>query len=124
MKMIAVLALVLTSSAAFAMPVLDCRNAATGAELHIGVYGNQPPFYTLNEILVQNLEQQARVAIPAQGSGGTLRFGRDLFFGVNTSTGYMSVVPEGSGFRVRYNVYRDSDTHNFFFNEGECRNSI
>jgi hypothetical protein len=125
MKLYAMLLLVLASSTAGAMPVLDCKNKATGAEMHIGVYGNQPPFYTLSTGLANNLQQQVHATVATQGSGGTLKMGRDFSFAVKAPTGYLSVASEGGGFRVRYSIYSGGAmSPNFYFNEGDCRNSL
>jgi hypothetical protein len=111
----------LCAPAAFAEPVLDCVNRSMGAEFHVGVYANQPVFFTLNAILVDQLERQGSRAVPASGSGGEVRFGANAAYSVNTANGYLSVTPaDGDGYELRFVQYRGAAA-NFSFNRGECR---
>lgn len=122
MKALLITGLLFLSQAAMAFPVLDCNNPATGAEFRLSVYGNQPASYAMNSALIESLEQQGARSVSPQGSGGQVQFGQNLSFSANGSNGYLSINPEGGGYRLRLVQYQGAHT-TFFFNGGECRNS-
>jgi hypothetical protein len=112
---------VLCAPAAFAQPVVDCVNRSTGAEFHVGVYADQPAYFSLNASLIDSLERQGARVVPASGSGGEIQFGANASYSVNTLNGFLSVTPaEGGAYELRFVQYHGAAA-NFGFNRGECR---
>ncbi|MGZ3653139.1 MAG: hypothetical protein ACXVB9_21595 [Bdellovibrionota bacterium] len=111
----------LASASAFASPLIDCKNPSTGGEFHLGVYADQPPYYSLSQPLIDALEAQGAHGLAAQGSGGTVHYGLDASYSVNTPNGYLSIDQENGGFVLRFVQYHGASA-NFWFSHGQCRN--
>jgi hypothetical protein len=101
----------IASQVALASPVLECANPATGAEFHLGEYADQPPFYTINPELAQNLNS----TLPLQGSGGTIQYGQSLLYTISIGGQSLSVDNQNNG---GYLLSFAGNT--FYFNPGEC----
>ena len=115
------LAALLPFSAHASLPVLNCHNGATGAEVTVGYYADHS-YMLMNSTLKDVLERQGARDLDATGGDGAVirHEGHNVTFtSMLRDGGTLTIAREDGGYRLR--VVQPKVEANFYFNNGDCR---